>query len=277
MEASASNLFGAEVNGNVGDRGNALGEQLAELWLRIQASADRGAALRERIELLCGDAHACKPELHLLGIAGEFLAEGKGSRILRMGAADLDDFRELLRLVLKRLLQMRQRGLQCVHDLGCGGDVHRGREHIVRRLAHVDVIVRMHRRLLAALAAQQLVGAVRDHLVEVHVALGAGAGLPDDQREMFVELAVDHLLGSVRNHASALAVEDAERLVDVGRRTLDQPERADERQRHALLADAEILQRALGLRAPIFVRRDIDRSERIGLGAGLRHDPSFIG
>jgi hypothetical protein len=44
-------------------------------------------------------------------------------------------------------------------------------------------------RLLAALAAEQLGGAVGDHLVGVHVGLGAGAGLPDDEREVVVELA----------------------------------------------------------------------------------------
>src|SRR5947207_6940534 len=44
---------------------------------------------------------------------------------------------------------------------------------------------------------------------------------------------------------------------------LDQAERADERQRHALLADAEILQRALRLCAPIFLRRDRSEEQRL--------------
>ena len=42
--------------------------------------------------------------------------------------------------------------------------------------------------LRAELAAEQLDGAVADHLVDVHVGLGAGAGLPDVEREMLVEL-----------------------------------------------------------------------------------------
>ncbi len=68
--------------------------------------------------------------------------------------------------------------------------------------------------LAAALAAEHLVGAVGDHLVEVHVGLGAGAGLPDHQREMIVELAVDHLLRGADDRSRGCAcVEQAERKV----------------------------------------------------------------
>ena len=35
-------------------------------------------------------------------------------------------------------------------------------------------------------------------------------------------------------------------------------------------------QRTLRLRAPVAVRRNLDRPERVGFGAGLRHGPSFI-
>ena len=111
-----------------------------------------------------------------------------------MRAADLDDPGELLALLLQRVLQMRQRRIEQPRDLLGRRDVHRGREAVVRRLAHVDVIVGMHRRFRAELAAEHFVGAVGDHLVDVHVGLGAGAGLPDHQREVIVELAVDHLL-----------------------------------------------------------------------------------
>ena len=38
--------------GQAGDRGDALGEQLGEFRLGVEAGADRGAALRQRIELL---------------------------------------------------------------------------------------------------------------------------------------------------------------------------------------------------------------------------------
>ena len=65
----------------------------------------------------------------------------------------------------------------------------------------------MNRLLGAELAAEQLVGAIGDHLVEVHVGLGAGAGLPDHQRKMIVELAVDHLARGADDGAGAALVE----------------------------------------------------------------------
>src|SRR3546814_19595968 len=74
----------------------------------------------------------------------------------------------------------------CSSDLRTG-DVQRGRKAVVRRLAAIDVVVRVARRLAAARAGENLVGAARAHLVGVHVALRAAAGLPDDERELAVE------------------------------------------------------------------------------------------
>ena len=47
-----------------------------------------------------------------------------------------------------------------LHDTFRDRDVHRGRERVVRRLRHVDVIVRMDRCLRTHLAAEDLDGAV---------------------------------------------------------------------------------------------------------------------
>ncbi len=148
------------------------------------------------------------------------------------------------------------------------GDVHCRRKRIVRRLAHVDVIVRMYRRLGAARAAQHLVGAVGDHLVDVHVGLGAGAGLPDHQRELIVEPAGDDLIGGGNDRLGAACIERTELPIGFGGGALDERQRGDQRARHALFADAEIVAGALGLRAPIGFRCDLDRAERIGLGPG---------
>jgi hypothetical protein len=46
-----------------------------------------------------------------------------------------------------------------------------------------------------SLPPEHLDGPVGDHLVGVHVCLGAGARLPHDEGEMVVELTVDDLLG----------------------------------------------------------------------------------
>ena len=77
----------------------------------------------------------------------------------------------------------------------------------------------MDRRFRAERAAEQLVGAVGDHLVDVHVGLGAGAGLPHDQRELIVELAVDDLLRGLDDGLGAARVERAKpRLVSAAAR-----------------------------------------------------------
>ena len=51
--------------------------------------------------------------------------------------------------------------------------MHNGGEGIVRRLAHIDVVVRMHGRLAAALAGQDFVRTARYNLIGVHIGLGA--------------------------------------------------------------------------------------------------------
>src|SRR5215472_14170129 len=130
----------------------------------------------------------------------------------------------------------------------------------------------MDRALGPARLAEDLVGAVGDHLVGVHVRLGAGTGLPDRERELGVELAVDDLLRGRDDRRALLRIELAHRHVGLGAGALDDAERAHDRQRLLLPADLEVLQRALGLRAPIVLGRDLDRPEGVGLGAGGGHE-----
>ncbi len=67
----------------------------------------------------------------------------------------------------------------------------------------------------------------------------------------------------------APAVEAAKIAVDLGRRPFDQTERVHDLDRHALRADAEIVQRALGLRAPELVGGDREFPEGVAFDAGL--------
>ena len=83
--------------------------------------------------------------------------------------------------------------------------------------------------------------------------------------KVIVELAVDHLLSGARDGLLAAGIERAELVVHFGRGAFDERERADSGSRHAFFADTEIAPRALGLRAPIAVGGDLDRTERVGL------------
>ena len=71
-------------------------------------------------------------------------------------------------------------------------------------------------------------------------------------------------------------VEPAVARVDPRRRLLDEAERVDDLDRHLLArAEREILDRALGLRAPIGVGRNLDRPEAVAFdaGAAVHHRP----
>ena len=261
-------MLTAEVNGRPGQLGDLGGETFRELRVGVEPGADRRAALREGENV--GQRHLDPPdaELDLGRVPGKLLAERHRGRVLEVGAADLDDVGERLRLVIEGLVQVAQRRQEPIADLTRGRDVHGGRKRVVRGLAAVDVVVRMHLRLLAELAAERLVGEVRDHLVGVHVGLGAGAGLPDHQRKLVVMTALDHLRRRARDGVGKARFEDAQILVHQRRRLLHEPERVNERARHTLHADAKVLGGALGLRAPVAVGRDLDRSEGIAFGAG---------
>ena len=85
---------------------------------------------------------------------------------------------------------------------------------------------------------------------------------------MIVELALDHLAGGAGDGAGAACIEQAEFPVGLRGGELDDAERMDDRHRHAVMADLEILPRAFGLRAPIAIGGNVDRTEAVGLAAG---------
>ena len=148
-------------------------------WV-LRPGARRGAAERD-----LADARRASPrtrsraEPDLGGVAAELLAEGHRHRVHQVRAAGLDDVGELLGLALQRAGQPVERRQQVVGHLAERRQVDRRREDVVRRLAHVHVVVGMG----------VVAGEVRDHLVGVHVRRGAGAGLEDVDRELVVVLA----------------------------------------------------------------------------------------
>ena len=149
------------------------------------------------------------------------------------------------------------------------GDMHGGGKAVVRGLAHIDVIVGMHRGFAAALSRQHLVRPAGDHLIGIHIGLGAGAGLPDHQRELLVELAGGDFRRGGGDGLADLGIEGAQLHIGLGSRLLQQAEGMDQRQRHPLPADAEVLQGALGLGAPIMRHGHRDLAHGIGFDACL--------
>jgi hypothetical protein len=136
----------------------------------------------------------------------------------------------------------------------------------------IDVVVGMHRRLRADHAAGDLDRAVGDHLVGIHVGLGAGAGLEHDQREFAIPFAVDHLLRGGDDQIDLSLRQLTELAVRERRAFLEDADRADHRAIpvEALDSDRKVQVRALSLRAPETIGRHLDVAERILLDAGSR-------
>jgi len=146
------------------------------------------------------------------------------------------------------------------------GDVHRGRDHVVARLAVVDVVVGVDR-TAPQLGPVDLGRAVRDHLVCVHVRGGPGAGLEDVDRELVVVVARDDLLGRLDDRVRAVVLDEAELAVGRCGGFLDDPERPDEPSAEGVPRDREVLDRPLGLCAPVGVRRDRHLAQAVAFGA----------
>ena len=109
MRGERLEFIGRRNERQAGDLGSRGGKALGEAFLRIEAGADGGAALREGIEPRQRRFDARDAVLDLPRIGAEFRAEPQRRRVLQMRAADLDDVGEFLRLVCQRAAQRLER------------------------------------------------------------------------------------------------------------------------------------------------------------------------
>ncbi len=233
---------------------------------RVQPGPDRRAALGQLVHRRQAGADGALGIVELRDERRHFLAEGDRRGVHHVGTPGLDQ-------VLVPRAQLGQAGGQLgdrrqqllVHGLG-GGDVHGGREAVVGALRAVDVIVRVHGRLAAATLPGQFVGPPGDHLVDVHVALGAAAGLPDHQWELRVVVACQHFVRRLFDQPGQVGRQVAVAIVDPCGGLLDQRQGVHHLDRHALLTDGEVDQRALRLRPPVGLLRNFDRSQAVSFG-----------
>jgi hypothetical protein len=199
-------------------------------------------------------------------VAAEFLAERDRHGVLQMGAAGLQHVHELDRLAR-----------EAVGERAGGGDQWRGaeeqrqtrgrREHVVRRLAHVDVIVRVDATIAAPRLAQPFARAIREHLVRVHVVRGAGAGLVDIDHELIAQLAGEDLVRRRENRVGHVARQAPESGVGLGRGFLDEDGRGHEIRGRAQAADRKVFEGARGLHTVVRVVGDVQFSEGVALCA----------
>ncbi len=201
----------------------------AEFRMGVDAGADRRAAGRQFQQ--CGKRQPCSPQrqLQLADKSADLLAEPQRRGVCQVRAANLDDGVPLRGLVRQRRPQPLQGRQQFGFDRQGRSHVDRGGEHVVGRLSHVYVVVRMDRLLFGQpVAASHFDGPVGNDLVGIHVRRRAGAGLVDVDGKLIVEFPGGHFAGGGDDRLGKVGFELAEIAVGQGRGCLDQPQGPDQ-------------------------------------------------
>jgi hypothetical protein len=180
----------------------------------------------------------------------ELLAERQRHGVLQVRAPGLQHVRKLPALVRQALgepacgvLQPRHHGQQC--------EPRRGREYVIRRLSHVDVVVRVHARVFAAPSAEQFGRAVGEHLVRVHVVRRSGACLVNVDEELIAEAACQDLVGGAYDSVGDIRGQPAEITVRFRGGLLDLDRGDDQLGMRREPANRKVVNRALRLRAVV--------------------------
>uniref|UniRef100_A0A6B0VA16 Uncharacterized protein n=1 Tax=Ixodes ricinus TaxID=34613 RepID=A0A6B0VA16_IXORI len=187
-------LVGCRHKGKSCELGHFLGNLLGKSNPRVESRAHCSATCCKVVETRQGDLDPLDAVLNLSSVATKLLPQRQRHCILGVGPANLDDVLELLGLLAQGVQKMLEGRQQPCVDLHGNRNVHGCRVRVVGALALVDVVVGVDGALAAQLAAEDLDGPVGDHLVHVHVRLGARARLPDHQREVRLQGAVNHLV-----------------------------------------------------------------------------------
>ena len=134
--------------------------------------------------------------------------------------------------------------------------MHGRRESIIGRLAFVDVIIRMqHLLFVRQLAALNDVPPVGHHLIDVHIGLRAGSGLPHHQWELIIEFAVQDLITNLTDQFGFVFGKYPQVMVGQGSCFFQDGESTDNFLRHLLTADLEVFGGTLGLGSPVLFGR----------------------
>src|SRR5215469_4653118 len=133
------------------------------------------------------------------------------------------------------------------------------------------MVVGMNRCLAPERRASNLAAAVGDHLVYVHVELRAAAGHPHMQGEHVMMLASEDFVTGLSDEFILLIAQPLTGMV--GRRGgfLQNGVSSDHFTRNQVLADTEMLERALCLRAPELIRRHFNHAETISFLSHVAH------
>ena len=186
--------------------------------------------------------------------AADFLAKRNGGSILQVGTTGFYNALVFFFQPFEGVHQQVDGGEQFVLDSQHGGDMHRGGEGIVGRLAHIDVVIGVEQ-----FFSCDFVAPIGDYFVGVHIGLGTRTGLPHHQGEVVVELPCHHFVTGLADGIQFFVGHffGFQRVVGHGRRFFQNPESVGDFTGHNLVAhpDAEVFTAPLGLCCPVFVSR----------------------
>ena len=196
-----------------------------KIVVAIEPGANCGPAEREFLQRGNRLLRAPFPKTHLLRVTAKFLAESHRSRVHQMGATDFDHVVELGRFRRKGGGKFFEGGNETLLDLLGRADVDRGWNHVVARLTHVHVIVRVNRLAGADRFAGQLAGAIGDAFVRVRVRARAEPVWKMSEWKMLVELSLRDLLGRLHDERAPFRIEQTKIVIGLCGGPLQQAER----------------------------------------------------
>src|SRR5438034_1920272 len=215
--------------------GQIRGHAIPELRIGVETGARRGATDAELAELSASRAKTRRRAADALGPAGKLLNESDGHRVLPgpttrvrgvgPGRGLLDDLAgKRVELRAERLGELEQR------------EAHRRRGRVIRRLRHVHVVVRVHVLVRPQTAAENLVRAIGENLVHVHVKRHASTRVEYIDNELIHVLSGEHLIARREDRVLPPLVETPCLSVRERSGPLDPNEGSDERRERAIPA-----------------------------------------
>ena len=132
-------------------------------------------------------------------------------------------------------------------------NVHGRRKGVVGGLCSIDVVVGVDGGLGAHFASSDFNRSICDDLIGVHVGLSAASSLPDTKREVVVEVAVTHFLGSSYDEVSHFWIQLFQGDICLRCRLFQHAKSPDDSRGHGVVPDVEVEERASGLTAVIAV------------------------
>src|SRR6516164_4731715 len=129
----------------------------------------------------------------------------------------------------------------------------------------------MHRLMASERRAGELATSIGDHLVNVHVELGAAAGHPDMQGKHVAVLTCQDLVACLNDQLVTFIIEPFAIVVRDGSGLLQGGIGSDHLARDQVSPDAEMLERTLSLCTPQLVVGNFNDTEAVSLFSHLGH------